>query len=535
MSMVIGNAGIKDQPVEKKATMGLTAVFLTYFLFSLMTFGQNVAAPMIAADLNGMSLYSWAISLPMLGAAFVTLLFGKLSDLYGRRTMLLFSLALFLIGGVLAAISRTFAFYIAARIVNSMGFGALAALCFSVIGDFYAPVERSKWTGLLQISAGVGAIIGPTLVGIITDNLSWRYFYWATVPMAVFCAGLVVIGIPSRSQRIAHKIDYTGALLLAVASSSMILGFSFADRNPWASFRVVGLLLISLICWIVFVLVERRVEEPILDPQTFTNRTFITAAAAALMSFFGFVGIINYYPLFLQGVQGANATISGQVLTPFTALMAFMGVPAGLLLAKTKRYKWMLVASYAVLTIAMGCMAFFTHSTPLWLGILVMILGGLGVGSIPTINILVVQFALPKRLLGIAVAAIFFMVALGNAVAPAILGTAMNSTYGKNLEKLLPAGLERHIDTATLESFADPRVLMSPDAMKELQNTFNKIEGKGTVLFNQTVQAIRSSLQSGLRVLFLVGSAALFLAFLLILTIPEVSMDAEVQDKKPNP
>ena len=425
--------------------MGLTAVFLTYFLFSLMTFGQNVAAPRIAADLNGMSLYSWAISLPMLGAAFVTLLFGRLSDLYGRRTMLLFSLALFLIGAILTAISQTFAFNIAARVVNSMGFGALAALCFSVIGDLYAPVERSKWTGLLQISAGVAAIIGPTLVGMITDNLSWRYFFWATVPMAVFCAILVIIGIPGRNQRIAHQIDYVGALLLAVASSSMILGFSFADKNPWDSFRVVGLLLISLVCWIAFVLVERRVEEPILDPQTFTNRTFLTVAAAALMSFFGFVGIINYYPLFLQGVQGVNATISGQVLTPFTALMSFMGVPAGLLLAKTKRYKWMLVASYAVLTIAMFCMVFFTHATPLWLGVLVMILGGLGVGSIPTINILVVQFALPKRLLGIAMAATFFMVALGNAVAPAILGTAMNSTYGKNLEKLLPAELERHI------------------------------------------------------------------------------------------
>jgi MFS family permease len=313
----------------------------------------------------------------------------------------------------------------------------------------------------------------------------------------------------------------------------MILGFSFADRNPWDSFRVVGLLLISLVCWIAFVLVERRVEEPILDPQTFTNRTFLTAAAAALISFFGFVGIINYYPLFLQGVQGVNATISGQVLTPFTTLMAFMGVPAGLLLAKTKRYKWMLVASYAVLTIAMFCMVFFTHSTPLWLGILVMILGGLGVGSIPTINILVVQFALPKRLLGIAVAAIFFMVALGNAVAPAILGPAMNSTYGKSLEELLPAGLEGHIDAATLESFADPRVLMSQDAMKELQSTFNKIEGQGAVLFIQTVQAIRNSLQSGLRVIFLIGSVALFAAFLLILTIPEVSMDVEVQDKKP--
>ncbi|MEJ2112015.1 MAG: hypothetical protein P8Z37_19310, partial [Acidobacteriota bacterium] len=154
-------------------------------------------------------------------------------------------------------------------------------------------------------------------------------------------------------------------------------------------------------------------------------------------------------------------------------------------------------------------------------------------GSIPTINILVVQFALPKRLLGIAVAAIFVMVALGNAVAPAILGTAMNATYQKKLEELLPAELEQHLDAATLESFADPRVLMSQDAMTELQDTFDDIEGSGGVLFDQTIQAIRSALQSGLKVLFLVGSIALLLAFLFILTIPQISMDVEVQDRKP--
>ena len=345
------------------------------------------------------------------------------------------------------------------------------------------------------------------------------------------CAALVVIGIRGRTLRIAPKIDYIGAILLAIASSSMILGFSFADKNPRASFRVSGLLLISLVCWVLFVLLERRVEEPILDPQTFTNRTFITAAAAALLSFFGFVGIMNCYPLFLQGVQGTSATASGYRLTPFNVMMVLMGVLAGFLLAKTKRYKWMLVTSYAVLTIAMFCMVFFTQATPLWLGVLVMIPGGFGVGSIPTINILVVQFALPKRLLGIAVAAIFFIVALGNAVAPAILGTAMNATYEKKLGESLPPNLESHIDAAILESFADPRVLMSQDAMTELRDTFNKIEGQGGVLFDQTIQAIRNALQAGLRILFLVGSIALLLAFLLILTIPEVSMDVEVQDK----
>ncbi len=526
--MTQGTHGAESQRLSTKiVVLGLVAVFITYFLTFFMTLGLSIASPMVAADLNGMDLFSWAISLPALATAFGTLLFGKFSDMYGRRTMLVVSLFFFTLGAILAALSPTFVINIVARVVNGLGLGALSALCFSVIGDLYIdPVKRSKWTGLLNLPAGIAATIGPVLVGIITDNLSWRYFFWITVPLGIICALLVMIGVPGRTERTEHKIDYLGALMLAVASSCMILGVSFTDRFPWLSFHVGGLLIISIVFWCLFIIVELRAKEPILDPQVFTNRTFMTAAVAAFLSFFGFIGIMNYFPLFLQGVQGTTAKISGAVLTPFSMLMAFVGVPAGLLIAKTKRYKWMYIMSYGLLTAAMLLLAFFTQSTPLWLGVVVMILGGFGVGSIPTTNILVVQFALPKQFRGISVAAIFFMVALGTAVAPAILGPAMNTTYKKKLDTLLPSGLEASIGEATLESIADPRVLMSKEAMAELKSAFSNIEDKQPALFDETVQAIRSALQSGLKVLFLMGSAAVFLAFLFIVTIPKVPIES---------
>lgn len=515
--------------------LGLSAIFLTYFVASLMINGLNIAQPKIAADLNGMDLFSWAISLPALAAAFVTLLYGKLSDLYGRRIMILISLVFFLIGAVLAAVSQTFIFNIAALIINGLGFGALSALCFSVIGDFYAPVERSRWTGLLQISAGVAATISPTMVGIITDNFSWRYFFWATVPVAIASMILVAIGVPSKTERTESKVDYIGIFVLAIALTSMILGFSYADRRPWFSVNVLGLLIMSLVCWCMFVLIERKTEDPILDPQIFTNRTFLTAAGACFLSFFGFVGVMNYYPLFLQGIQETSATLTGLVRTPFNMLMAFMGVPAGLLLAKTKRYKWMLVLSYGILVVAMFCMVFFNIETPIWIGVLVMVLAGLGVGAIPTINILVVQFALPKRLLGIAVAAIFFIVGIGTATTPAIMGSAMNYTYESKLQNSLPQELKLHLDTATLDLLADSRVLLNKEAMTRMRDALSTDESQGLELFDRTFHAIRSALRSGLKVVFLIGAITMLIGFLIIITIPEVSMDVEVQDKRSRP
>jgi len=531
--MAHAQIAVEHISAKRRATLGLVAVFVTYFASSYFFRGSGVTLPKIAADLNGMHLYSWAISLPALASAFVTLIFGKLSDMYGRRIMLIISLVLYMVGAILAAVSETFLFFITARIIISLGQGALPPLCFSVIGDLYSPAERSKWSGFLQIPAGVAAMVVPTSVGMLTDSLSWRYFLWIAVLLVLIGGVLVLIGIPALSKRTEHKIDFSGSYLLAVASSTMILAFSWAGSvYPWASLPIIGLLGLSFVAWSIFLFIEGRADEPMLDLQVLTNRTFLIAAVAALISYFSCLAMLMYFPLFLQGVQGKTATMTGQLITPFSALMSFTGVPAGILLSRTKRYKPMYIIGYGILTVATFAAVMFDVGTPAWLEILVVAFAGLGLGAIPTMNTLVAQFALPKRLLGSAVGAMFFFVFMGGAIAPAILGSAMNGEYAKTLQKSLPPELNQVMDAKTLASLADPRILLSSTAMTELEKAFGEFGDRGPALFAKTVHGIRSSLQAALRYVFLIGAVMSILSFLLILVIPEVSIEAEVQDKR---
>jgi MFS family permease len=239
-----------------------------------------------------------------------------------------------------------------------------------------------------------------------------------------------------------------------------------------------------------------------------------------------------YLPLFQQGIQGTSVTLSGKIITPFSALMAFMGVPVGILLSKTKRYKPIYIVGYAVLTMATFATVMFTAGTPFWLEILVISISGIGLGAIPTMNTLVAQFAVPKRLLGVAVGAMFFFVFMGAAIAPAILGSAMNNEYARALQKSLPVEVSRIAAGATLDSMGNSRILLSQPAMAGLEKTFRGFGVRGPALFDQTVRAIRNSFEAGLRMVFLIGAVTVLFSFLLILTIPEIPIEAEVKDKK---
>ena len=518
---------------RRQILLGLVTIFAVYSAMSFLIQTIAIARPRMAADLNGMALYSWSISLPSLAAAFVTLLFSKFSDMYGRRIMLLISMILFIAGTIWSAISPTFEILIAANTLARLGSGALMPLCFSVLGDMFDPVARSKWVGLLNLPLGFFALFGPTLGGWFVDNMSWRHLYWMGVPLLVLCLFMVPIGVPGMTQRIARKIDVRGSLLVAVASSATILGLSFAGTTyPWASVQVIGLLGMALVFWILFFRAETVADEPIMDPQVFRNRTFLTVAIAGMLSFFGNMAMMMYYPIFLQGIQGISVMKSGQILTPYSVLMAFVGVPTGFILAKTKRYKWLYILGYGILTAVLFAIMFFDAKTPVLLGFIAATIAGLGLGAIPTVNTLVVQWAVPKRLLGASMGAIFFSITMGMAISPAVLGSVMNVAYANALEANLPAKLNQFADKETIASLGDPKALLSPSAMKGLEETFSKAGAEGKELLSQTVNAIRTSMEAGVRNVFLLGAITMLISFLLILTVPEISMDLVVEDKK---
>jgi MFS family permease len=278
--------------------------------------------------------------------------------------------------------------------------------------------------------------------------------------------------------------------------------------------------------------VEAGAAEPILDLQVLKNRTFLTIASACLLSSFGMVGMMIYYPLLIQGVQNVSATVTGQMMTPGNVLMNFFGVPAGFLLARTKRYKWMFLSGYGLTVVIMFTLIFFNAATPRILAIAAFTLAGMGMGTIPTLNTLVAQYAVPRRLLGVATGALYFIVMLGQAISPAIMGSAMNMKYNDTLKASLPAEVSQLADKATIASLGDSSVLLSNPAMKALETTIYKSSPNGKAVLDQTVSGIRVSMEAGLKVVFIIGAIMMLLTFLIICTIPQISIDAQVEDKK---
>jgi len=458
-----------DLLTQQKVAIGVIAIFITQFVSFLFINARNIAQPVMIAEFDGMTLFPWLIAGPALAGSASTLLFGKLSDMYGRRAILLTSMALFGVGLALSTQVNSMVLLVASATFMSIGHFPIIPLCFTAVGDLFSGGELAKWTGLLNLPTGVAALIGPVLGGIIAESIfGWRGLYWGTIPLLFIAGILVAVALPKNMETRKPQLDIAGTFMMVLATTTLILGFS---RLGSPSKLGVGsiLLIVSVVAWIGFIQIEKRVTAPILDPQVLFNRIFITTAGASFLIWFGMLGIGVYAPIFLQDVIGVSPTVSGSILTPYTMIVAFMGIPAGFLLAKTGKFKWIYKVSYAIVILCMFTMWRFTAYTPIWIFVIVTSIAGFGFGTIPTLNTLVAQFSVPKHLIGVAVGAMFFFQMVGLSVAPAILGLAQNTAL---------------------------------------------------------------NLENGIKSIFLVGAVAMIISFILITTIPEVSIDVEKPDKK---
>ena len=419
----------------RQRTEILVAILLAMFLSALDQTIVSTALPSIVSQLHGNDLYTWVVTIYLLTATVTGPIYGKLSDLFGRRPIILFGVGLFLIGSALSGLSQEMWQLIAARGIQGLGAGAIFPIALAVIGDLFAPAERAKYQGLFGAIFGVAALIGPALGGLLTDHASWHWVFFVNLPIGLVSMVIIARLLPAvkHPERV-DAIDYLGAAVFAAALVPILIGLTNKTGNEWTDPIVGGLILFGFVMLAVFVWVESRAVEPIVPLGLFRNRTFAVSMTTVFLAAFGFFGSIIWLPRWFQVVAGSSATESGYQVLPLLAGLIVSSVVSGQVISRTGRYKWLITAALAIMTVGLFLMTHLEADTPLpqlWLW---MVITGIGIGPTLAAFTVVVQNASPVAQLGSATSAMTFFRQIGGTVGLAIAGT----TFGSALVEKLP-------------------------------------------------------------------------------------------------
>jgi EmrB/QacA subfamily drug resistance transporter len=449
-------------PAAQKRNLAVTGIMLVIFLFAIDSTIVSTSMPTIVAKLGGLELYSWVFSIYMLTSALTTPIFGKLADLYNRRNLMLVGIGIFVVGSTLCGAAPNMELMILFRAIQGLGGGAIYALAFIIVGIIYPADKRAKMQGIISSIWGLSSILGPLAGGIIVENWSWRWIFFVNLPVTAAASALIVLGLKETetiTQRL--KLDLLGSATLLVALMLLFYALSHSAhaRQPLNA-ELAVLFALAVLLLVIFLIIERRAEEPIIPLDLFRVRLFRTCTAVAALASMGVFGAVSYLPLYVQGVLGLTASRAGLVL-----LVLSLGWTAGSLLAGRwiNRLGYRFVAAVGMALLALGYSLFIFPKSVLGIGAVVLsaIFIGIGMGFANLTTLVAAQTAVWTHRIGVATSTLMLFRTFGGAFAVSLMGTVLLHQMQKGLSQIGGA-TDNPLSTVAKEKLAHPHNLLEP-------------------------------------------------------------------------
>jgi len=421
----------------------LGAILLGMFLAALDQTIVGPVLPRIVTELKGADYYTWVVTIFLVTSTITVPIYGKLSDLYGRRPMLLFGISLFLIGSVLSGLSQTMWQLILFRGVQGFGAGAIFPIALALIGDLFTPAERGKYQGLFGAVFGIAFLIGPGLGGFLTDNFSWHWVFFVNLPIGILALAVIGRLLPNiKGRRRDIRIDYLGVITLTLGLMPILVGLTVAETSQWSDPAVWGSIAAGVVFLAVFVMVEARTAEPIIPLHLFRNRTFSASMVSIFLATFGFGAAIIFLPLYFQIVEGSSATASGYKLLPFLVGLIISSIASGIIVSRTGRYKAVVLVGLVIMAIGLALMTNLRADTSDLLLSGWMFVAGFGVGPTFAVFTIIVQNAVPFSELGAATSDLTLFRQIGTTMGLTLAFTFFrdNLTWGLLHDQIVAAG-----------------------------------------------------------------------------------------------